>query len=145
MNCNNNKCCNFNTWGCLAIAAALLLGAAVGALFYFGFLPGIVPDVARIALRLGVLAIAYVLIAQLFSSLYLPNPLRDCLCCGIAPLLVGAFGTVVLAIALLSVALVPGNLIFAVLVGLGAAFFTLLIIALIAFINCVLCRLCMRD
>lgn len=82
-----NKKCNFNSCSCLAIAAALLIGAAVGALFYFGFLPGIVPDVAQIAIRLGILTIAYILLAQLFSSLYLPNPVRDCLCCGIAPLL----------------------------------------------------------
>jgi hypothetical protein len=140
-----NKKCNFNSCSCLAIAAALLIGAAVGALFYFGFLPGIVPDVAQIAIRLGILTIAYILLAQLFSSLYLPNPVRDCLCCGIAPRLVGAFGTVILGIAILSVALTPGNLIFAALVGLGAAFLALLIIALISFINCVLCRMCLRD
>ena len=144
MNCNK-KCCNFSACSCLAIAAALLLGAAIGALYYFGYLPLIVPDVARIVLRLGVLTVAYVLIAQLLSSLYLPNPVRDCLCCGIAPLLVGAFGSIVFAIAVLAVALTPGNLIFAVLVGLGAAFFVLMIIALVSFINCVLCRMCMRD
>jgi len=139
------KKCDFSALSCLAIAAALLIGAAVGALYYFGFLPLIVPDVARIVLRLGVLTIGYVLIALLFSSLSMHNPVRDCLCSGIAPLLAGAVGSIVLAIAVLSVALTPGNVIFAILVGLGAAFFTLMIIALIVFISCVLCRMCMRD
>jgi len=142
---NSCKKCIFSTCGCLAILAALLIGAAVGALFFFGLLPNILTVVARIVLRLGVLTIAFILAAQALSSLYLPNPLRDCLCSGITCLLVGAFGSVILAIAALSVALAPFSIIYAVIVGLGALFLTLMIIALIAFIRCVLCRMCMRD
>jgi len=142
---NSCKKCDFNACGCLAIIASLLIGAAVGALFYFGFLPNILAVVARIVLRLGVLTIAFVLAAQALSSLYLPNPLRDCLCGGITCLLVGAFGSVILAIAALSVALAPFNFIYAVIVGLGAVFLALMIIALIQFIRCVQCRMCMHD
>lgn len=142
---NSCKKCNLSACNCLACIAAVIVGVAVGALFYFGFLPNILTIVAPIVLRLGVLAIAFILTAQILSSLYLPNPLRDCLCGGISCLLVGAFGSVILAIAALSVALAPFNIIFAVIVGLGALFFTLLLTALISFIRCVLCKMCMRD
>jgi hypothetical protein len=142
---NSCKKCSLSACSCLAAVVAIIVGVAVGALFFFSLLPFIQTIVASIVLELGVWAIAFILVAQILSSLYLPNPLRDCLCSGIGCLLAGAFGSVILAIIALSVVLTPYSIISAVIVGLGALFFTLLIISLISFIRCVLCKMCMRD
>lgn len=138
-----NKC-NFNACSCGCIQIALLVGAAIALLFFFGNLPFFF-IAAIVALVVAVIALLVLVGTALFAAATSSPVLRRCSCGNSICLLVGIIGTIILGIAVLTVPVFPFVVGFAVLVGIATFFFTLLFIALIAFILCIICSLCSRE
>ena len=142
---NSCKKCDLRTCNWLAIVASLFVGILVGYFFSLGLVPSILAVTARIALRLAVLTIGFVLAGLCLSALWYPNQLRACFGGGLACLLIGAFGTVVAALIILSIALSPASIFSIIIVGLGAFFLALMIISLVYLIKCLICVVSVRT
>ncbi len=138
MNCNGR--CKFSACGCLGVVISIILGAIVGILFAFNFIPGIV-IAAWIAFGLGVLTLVLVFIATLVSACCHCRALIKCSARNIPCLLVGTFGTIITSIAALSIVLTNAFISVIALVALGAFFVSLMFIGIIAYISCILCEL----
>ncbi len=137
----NGKGCGFQACGCLGILISIVIGAIVGVLFAFGFIPFIVVSVW---IAFGIAAVVLILlIAGLYlASAHSCSPLSKCLCQNGICLMVGAIGTLITALAALSIVLTPGSILVAALIALGALFFALTILSLISFIVCLVKKLC---
>lgn len=109
---------------------SIVAGIVVGYLFSIGNVPNIT-IVAWIAFGIA-LAILFLAPVYRFAGR------RGCYCAELysAPLIVGAAGTVILAIAALAITLDPAFISVAVLVGLGTLFFTFTFITFVAYIYC---------
>jgi hypothetical protein len=131
--------CSVNICGCFGIQTALIFGALIGILFAFGLIPGIIFAI-WIAFGLAVLSLIFLIAGVFIAASDKAKVLEKCLRKNISCLLAGIIGTIIIAIALLSITIVVTNLI-AAIVALGAFFFALLIIGLISFISCIIDRL----
>jgi len=139
MSCNNK--CDFSSCSCIGILISVIFGAIVGVLFAFGFIPFI--QVATwIAFGLGVLFLILLILGVYLSAVTGSNPLSRCLCKNTSCLLAGIFGTIIATIAALSIVLTPVFISVITLVAIGAFFFSLMVIGIIGFINCIVCRMC---
>lgn len=129
------KCFNL-AWCCIGIFISLLVGIIVGVLFAFNVFASLETGV-WIVLAIAVLTLIFVELALIFGAISFTNPLNECLRRGIRCLLIGIFGTIILAIILLSIGIII-CLPVIIIVGLLAFFFTLMIISLIALIRCII-------
>jgi len=129
--------------GIIAVPIAIVVGIIIGILFAFGFIPGIV-TATWIAFGIGVLSliilVTAILVAVSADSCILFTCLMQNICC----LLAGIWGTIISALAGLSIVLTPSILV-AILVGIGAFFLSLLITSLILFILCIVGKLNMSK
>lgn len=142
-----NSCnkCSLKTCSWLSLLISVIIGIAAGYIFSLGLFPGIIGVTARIALRLGVLTIGFVLASLVACGLLWTNQIKECFSGDISGLVLGALGTVVVTLIILSIALSPASLVSAILVGLGAFFVTLMIISLVYLIKCLVCVLRFRP
>ena len=138
MSCNG---CSLKACSCIGVILSIIFGAAIGVLFAFRYIPAIVVS-AWIAFGLGVLTLILLTIGVFFAGISMPNVLSKCLCLNGTCLLVGSIGTIIMALAALSISLTPAFISIIVLVALGAFFFALMLISLIATISCIICKAC---
>lgn len=125
---------------CAGIVISLVVAIVVGVLFYFGYIPFIV-TAAWIAFGLGVMTLILLFVSLAIASGHRRSVLRECLCRRAKCLLIGAVGSIVLSIALVSITVVTSILI-TILVALGAFFLTLILLSLAGLIGCMICELC---
>jgi len=131
---------NFSACGFVGIPVSIVIGIIVGILFAFEFIPGI-ETAAWIAFGLGVLGLI-ILVAAVFVAVSTESrALTRCLQLNVNCLLTGIWGTILSGLAALSIELTPGSILIAVLVGIGAFFFSLMIVSLILFILYVVFKL----
>ncbi len=123
-------------WCCIGVLLSLIAGIIAGVLFAFHVFT-FLPVGVWIVLGIAVLTLIFVELALIFGALSFTNPLNECLRRGIRCLLIGIFGTIILAIILLSILLTISTPVI-ILVGLLAFFFVLMVISLIALIRCII-------
>ncbi len=132
---DNNSCvCN----GCATTGTILgiIAGIITGILFALGNIPLVFISI-WIALATAAFVLIYVLSALFFSSCSEScNKTFVCLRKNIRCLLVGTLGTIITALAALSIVLVTTSIFAIVLVAFSTFFFTFLIVALISLIKC---------
>lgn len=124
---------------CLALFLSLIAGIGAGLLFYFGYLPSVTVGTWIAFGFAAVVLLALTII--LVSGAMRPPIVHDCLCRYGFCLLSGAVGTLVTTIITLSIALAT-NVIGAIIVAIGAFFFTLMLLSVIGFLACMLCNHC---
>lgn len=137
MNCNN---CNFNACSFLGVFISILFGALIGVLFAFGLIPNIVIS-AWIAFGISVLALIFLMLTVITAATNPSKALTRCLNNNTTCLLVAIFGTLIFTLVALSIVLTTTSILIIIIVAISAFFFTLLIIALIALIACIVCEL----
>jgi len=117
----------------ISVVLSVLFGIAAGFLFANGFLPFVF---VGIGIALGIAIITLIL---LWGAVTAKKPYsdNDCICENLGLLLAGIIGTIITSIIALSVFLIPGVTIFAILVGLVAFFFALLLIGIVSYLTCV--------
>lgn len=139
----NNECCPCRG-GCGITGAILgiIFGIIVAVLFSLGFTPIILTGV-WVAFALGAAVLIYVIISGLINS---SNELKlsenNCFCRYARCLLFGSAGTILSAIAALSITLDIAVTAIVVLIGIGVFFFVFMISALISYIKCLITRSC---
>lgn len=135
-----NDNCGFNACGFAGIVISIVFGAIIGVLFAFGYIPAIVTS-TWIAFGLAILTLIFLVSGVLLSGVSeQPNALSRCLYKNTTCLLAGIIGTIISTLAALSIVLNPAFVSVITLVAIGAFFFSLMIIALIGFINCIVCQ-----
>lgn len=134
----------FRCKGCNACAvfASLILGAVIAVLFYFRFIPNIIALIP-IPFWFAIVTLVGLVLIPLLAHRISPCALK-CVCINGYCLLGAAVGTLVTTIAAFAIDLDPKYISVTVLVGLGGFFFSLLLIAIIIFIDCLLRELCCR-
>ena len=130
-NMSNSYCCcrrDCTTW---AIVAAVVLGVLAVFLQVTGV---IVIGAAALtaALETGLIALGVLLVAMAAAH----TGEGYCLCRSVTAALVGAVGTIVLALALLTLPLDVTGIVFLLLTGLLVAAFTLLVASVVCLIRC---------
>ncbi len=117
----------------IGVILSILFGVAAGFLFFNGLLPTVTTGVIVAGI---VAAIALILfwVSVISRKPYTDN---DCVCENFGLLLTGILGTFVTTIIILTVTLVVTSPIFAILVGLAAFFFALIIVGIISYLSCI--------
>lgn len=141
MNCDYRCSCNC----CLEIVISILVAAAVGVLFAYGFISGIITAL-WIVFGLAVLALI-LFVAGLYTSALScrHTPLAECICCKGKCLLAGIIGTIVLALATLSITLVQGSIWVIVLISIAAFFAAFMLAELVVLLVCIINKICCRT
>ncbi|MDQ5983476.1 MAG: hypothetical protein RUMPE_00500 [Eubacteriales bacterium SKADARSKE-1] len=129
--------------GCIGILTSLVFGALVGVLFAFSLIPNIVISV-WIAFGLAVLSLIILIVAAFLASSERYGALVKCLCINGKCLLAGTIGTIIIALAALSIVLTPVFVSITILLSIGAVFFALMIISIICLISCIINALSFR-
>lgn len=125
--------CNRDCGCLLSVVISVFIGIIIGVLFFFAFIPAIT-TVVWIAFGIAVFALALLLTISAFGG---PKA-GKCVCANGGCLLAGIIGTIITAIAALAITLTTGVVLIAILIGLGGFFFSLLLISLIGFIDCLI-------
>ena len=118
----------------IGIALSVIFGIIIGIIFYLGLVPLITTGI-WIAFGVAVLALVFLLSSVLFTARV---KVFKCLCLSLGALLIGILGTILTAVGALSITLVTGSILIAILIGLGALFFGLVLAALTCIILCIL-------
>ncbi len=136
MKTNNSKSCVCGGCKLVGTIVGIIVGVIIGILFSLGYTPLIVTGV-WIAFSLASFVLIYIL-GVLFTGSCNGScsSVMGCLRRNLGCLLTGAVGTLLTALAALSIVLDIAVTSIILLVGLGAFFFTFLIIAIISFIKC---------
>lgn len=129
-------CGRFCRFSFLEIFLCILLGAAVGVLFWFNFLSGINTAV-WIVFGLAVLILIFLVAGLYAASAFRRTPLARCLACRGVLLLTATIGTLVMAIGALSITLTTTSIWVTALIAVGAFFNALMLIELILLLCCI--------
>lgn len=140
MSCNSSRC-RFNACSCCGILISVIIAAIVAVLFAFYLIP-FIEVIVFIALGLAVLTFIILIIGIFLTAVTLSIPLQKCVCKNALCMLVGIIGTIILAIIALAFPLIPSLVFSIIVIALGAFFFALMIIGLLVFVVCLLCKLC---
>lgn len=135
MDCNNENTISICSF--FGVITSILVGAIVGVLYALCFIPSITIAV-WIAFGLGVLTLIFLVTGVFLAAVCQSCSLIRCLCRNSSYLLVGIIGTIISAIAALSIFLNHFCIPAIIVIALGAFFFTLMIFGLINFITCVI-------
>lgn len=136
-----NEKCGFSACSCLGIVISIIFATVIAVLFAFGLIPLIFIGI-WIALGLAVLFLI-LLVIGIYSAATCPhNLLQRCICKNALCLLVAIIGTIITAIVALSIILIPVLISSIIIIAILAFFFSLMIIGLVAFIGCLICKLC---
>jgi len=125
------------------VVVSVVVATVVALLFAFGFVPNIVTAV-WIVFGFAVLNLIFLVVGLFGASIFRRTLLGRCLCCNGTILLVGIFGTIILALAALSITLVVTSIPIIILIALGAFFAALMVIEFIALLSCLINGLCCR-
>ncbi len=139
----NNDCCP-SRCGCgvLSTILGIIFGVAIAILFSLGLIPGILTGV-WIAFALGIAILLYAIIATLINSRNDVCSCSDsCFCSYIKCILFGSVGTILLALAALSVTLDTGSTAIIILIGIGAFFLIFMVSAFVSYIKCLIQKSC---
>jgi len=135
---------NSTACGFIGVLTSIAIGVIIGILFALGFIPNIVTAV-WIAFGLAVLTLVILVIA-VFLAVYTESKiLSKCLKRHISCLMAGILGTLISALAALSIVLNPAFISVVILVGIGAFFTSLMIISLVLFVLCIVDKLHRND
>ena len=129
----------YNSVACciIGVLLSLIIGVIIGILFYLGYIPNITTAV-WIAFGLAAFSLI-ILIAAAFLAVYTNSKyLSRCLKHNIICLIAGIWGTLISALAALSIVLNTNYVSVAILVGISAFFTSLSLIALMIFVLCVI-------
>ena len=129
---------------CLELFISLVLAVAVGVLFAYALIPGIVTGI-WIVFGLAVLNLILLIVGLYTASIFRRSSLGRCLFCKGQIFLAGIIGTILLALVLLSIQtfIVPTSILIAAIVAIGAFFAALMGVELVVFLTCLIKRL--RD
>ena len=117
---------------CRCTAAVLILAAIFGVLAAFLQVTGVITVTAIFAVVAFGIAVAYLGIIALTQR----QARADCVCTALNALLAGALGTILTALVLLATGIAAASVIGAILVGVLAFFFVLMIASTVCFIRC---------
>lgn len=138
---NNSDRSGFNACGFIGIIISIILSALVGTLFIFGFIPFI--ELATwIVFGLAILILFFLVLGAFLAGVTKSDALSKCLCQNGCYLLVGVIGTIISTLILLSSVLSLCILTILPFVVVATFFFSLMIIALIALLSCIISRQC---
>ncbi len=139
----NSDCCPCRG-GCGVVGTILgiIFGVIIAIFFSLGFTPLILTGI-WVAFAIGAAVLIYVIIAGLINS---GNEIRSgagsCFCRYARCLLFGSAGTVLAALAALSITLDIAVTAIVILIGVGVFFFVFMISALISYIKCLIRSSC---
>ncbi len=126
-------CCN-RDYGCvLATVISIFLGVIIGVLFFFALIPTIIPAI-WIAFGLSILTLIG-LVTLSSADIERGN---QCMCIYGKCLLAGIFGSLITSIIALVITLTVGAVFGAIVIAIWGFFFTLLLIALIMLVKCLI-------
>ena len=139
----NNDCCPCRGGcGVSGTIFGIIFGIIIAVFFALGYTPLILTGV-WVSFALGAAVLIYVIIAGLITS---GNEIRSdssgCFCKYARCLLFGSAGTVLAALAALSITLDIAVTAIVILVGIGAFFLVFMISALISYIRCLIRKSC---
>ena len=135
--CKNTNC------GCIAAIIGAVLGIVGGILFYLGVISA---NIASIIIVL-VIALIIFLLMILLLELRKQKNIGKCLCNNALGITITSALSILISLLLLSVSLVSGNIIIAILIGLKIPFFLAMLTLLVCWIICIIktnCK-CIRD
>lgn len=140
----NNEFCHCRSGcGVLGTIFGIAFGVITAIFFALGYIPLILNGI-WVALGIGGIALLYVLIASLFisgSSNVFGN-FASCFCNYGRCLLIGAIGTVLTALAAVSITLDISVIAVVALIGIGTFFLVFFISVLIQFVKCLISGVC---
>lgn len=140
MSCSCNKC-GFSACKCVGIAIGIIFGILFAIAGSLGFLVNL-EIIAFTVLALAFIVLILAVIAYYIAASSGQGIVADCVCENGLCLFAGALGTI-LSILFLIIADIPlfsiASLVF---LAIAAFFFALMIVALIAFVYCLICRTC---
>lgn len=138
-----NSNCGSTACGCVGLLISVVFAAVIAILYAFGILAGAIATVVWIAFGFAVLGLILLFVALLQGATDdSASPLRFCLCRNTSCLLAGIIGTLLTTIIALFLNVVEVSIAGIVIIAIGSFFFALLIIGIIYFISCVVCRAC---
>ncbi len=135
MKTNNN--CSFSGCSCgvAGTILGLIFGIIIAILFSLGFTPLILVGV-WVAFSIGALVLTYLLITALVRSCNESCCASTCLCKYAGCMLIGSIGTILAALAAVSITLDIAVTSIVVLIGVGTFFFVFMISALYSYLKC---------
>jgi len=136
--------CNCKACSCIGLIISIVFAAIIGTLFALNLITSIVVSV-WIAFGLGVLGLIILTTGAFLGAVTFPNALTSCLCKNGNCLLAGAIGTIISALIALSFTLSSTGVFAIIIIILLAFFFALMIVALVALLSCIICRMCSRH
>ncbi len=128
--------CFCSASACIGVFVSLIVGAIIGVLSAFGII-SVGTYTLWIVLVLAFTLLFLVLLALLLAAITADSPLGSCLRGCAAILLASILGTIIVAL-VLSFVSASSLIAFSIVIAIEAFFFTLMLIALIAFISCIL-------
>lgn len=136
MKTNNNQSCLCGGCKLIGTIVGIIVGVIIGIMFALGYTPLIVTGI-WIAFSLASFVLIYIL-GTLFvgSCSGTCSLVMGCLRRNLGCLLTGSIGTILTSLAALSIVLDIAVNSIVLLVGLGAFFFTFLIVAIVSFVKC---------
>ncbi|NLT64780.1 MAG: hypothetical protein GXY01_10070 [Clostridiales bacterium] len=121
----------------IGIVMSIMLAAPVGVLFSFGLIPAITTAI-WIVFGLAVLLLTFLAAGLFITLIFRSSPLTRCLYCRGNYLLAGTVGTIVSALAALSITLITTSVPIIILISIGAFFAALMLMEVIIFFSCII-------
>lgn len=139
---NNERCPCRGGCGVTGTILGIIFGIIIAIFFSLGFTPIILTGI-WVAFALGAAVLIYVIISGLINS---SNELKvsenSCFCKYARCLLFGSAGTILSALAAVSITLDIAVTAIVVLIGIGTFFFVFMISALISYVRCLIKNSC---
>lgn len=142
MSCNDK--CGFRACSCIGVLISIVFGALIGVLFAFDYIT-FISTIVWIVFGLGVLNLLFLIIGVYLAAVTFPDLLKRCCCANAICWLAGIIGTIIAAIVALSIVLDTALLAVIIVIAIMAFFFALMLIGLIAIVQCIVCNLCGRQ
>ena len=139
----NNDCCPCGGGcGVLGTVLGIIFGVIIAIFFSLGFTPLILTGI-WVAFALGATVLIYVIVSGLINSgNEIMSMTGSCFCKYTKCLLIGSIGTVLSALAAVSITLDIAVTAIVVLIGIGVFFFVFMISALISYVMCLIKKSC---
>lgn len=138
MNCNK---CRVGILDVVALIIAIVAGVVVGVFFASAAIPVVEALIIAGLVIAGVFLLALIVIT-IITTVFPCERDERCFCCNGTILLIGVLGTLLSAIAALISGLLTTSIASAILVGLTAFFFVIMIFKIFSWINCVILSKC---
>lgn len=133
MRCKCGNCC-------IELIISVVIAAIIGTLFALGLFPDI-SLVFESAIDLAFIAIIVLTIGLYIAACKICLPLKKCLCCYAPCILAGIIGTIVLSFIVIAIE-IQITIAVAIVVSIWALFVSLLLVSLVSYLICIICKLC---